>query len=314
MSDINTTKNIVLGADSDGNLAGTIGDIALNINSIESLTYFGGGAGNDSVDVSGLSGQESTRLSGGTGNDSLTGGAYNDIFHLDDLGAGDYLDGGGGVDRASLYAGTETEDIVLSANANGELQGSVGGAALAINSIELLEYFSGGSGNDSIDVSGLSGQEDTGLYGALYGGTGNDNLTGAASTDVLYGGSGDDILTGGQGNDQLEGGEGSDSFVFTAGDTGSDTIRDFSATDGDLLNLRDLLAGSGITNEDGATLEPYLNFSVSGSDAILEIDIQGDGSAIEQTIILTGQSAMVDGLSDEVIINNLLSGGNLAVI
>ena len=314
LSDSNTTENIVLGADSDGNLAGTIGGVALNINSIEALTYFGGGAGDDSVDVSGLSGQESTRLSGGTGNDSLTGGASNDIFHLDDLGEGDYLDGGGGVDRASLSAGNTTEDIVLSANANGELQGSVGGVALAISSVELLTYFSGGSGNDSVDVSGLSGQEDAGLYGALYGGAGNDNLAGAAATDVLYGGSGDDILTGGQGNDQLEGGEGSDSFVFTAGNTGSDTIRDFSATDGDLLNLRDLLAGSGITNEDGVTLEPYLNFSVSGLDAILEIDIQGDGSVIEQTIILTGKSAMVDGLSDEMIVSNLISGGNLTVI
>ena len=305
LSDINTTKDIVLGADSDGNLAGTIGGLALNINSIEALTYFGGGAGNDKVDVSGLSGQESTRLSGGTGNDSLTGGASNDIFHLDDLGADDYLDGGGGVDRASLSAGTETEDIVLSANANGELQGSIGGVALAISSIELLEYFSGGSGNDSIDVSGLSGQEDAGLYAALYGGTGNDRLTGAAATDYLSGGSGDDIL---------EGGEGSDSFVFIAGDTGTDTVLDFSVAEGDVLSLRRLLADSDIASEDGATLDTYLNFSVSGADAILAIDIQGDGSAIEQTIVLTGQSAMVDGLSDEAIINNLLSGGNLDVI
>ena len=314
LSDSNTTENIVLGADSAGKLAGTIGGVALNINSIEALTYFGGGAGNDSVDVSGLSGQESTRLSGGTGDDSLTGGVYNDIFHLDDLSAGDYLDGGAGVDRASLSADTATEDIVLSANANGELQGSIGGAALAINSIELLEYFHGGAGNDSIDVSGLSGQKETGPYAALYGGTGNDNLTGAAATDVLYGGSGDDTLIGGLGDDLLEGGTGVDSFVFTAGNTGTDTIRDFSATDSDLLDLTGLLADSSLANESGVSLDPYLNFSVSGLDAILEIDIQGDGSAIEQTIILTGQSAMVDGLSDEMIVSNLISGGNLIAI
>ncbi|OUS12290.1 hypothetical protein A9Q89_06515 [Gammaproteobacteria bacterium 53_120_T64] len=305
LSDSNTTENIVLAADSDGNLAGTIGGVALNINSIEALTYFGGGAGNDSVDVSGLSGQESTRLSGGTGNDSLTGGASNDIFHLEDLGADDYLDGGGGVDRASLSAGNTTEDIVLSANANGELQGSIGGVALAISSVELLTYFSGGSGNDSIDVSGLSGQEDAGLYAALYGGTGNDNLTGAAATDYLSGGSGDDIL---------EGGEGSDSFVFIAGDTGTDTVRDFSVAEGDVLSLQRLLADSDIASEDGTTLDAYLNFSVSGADAILAIDIQGDGSAIEQTIVLTGQSALVSGLSDVAIINDLIGGGNLSVI
>jgi len=51
----------------------------------------------------------------------------------------------------------------------------------------------------------------------LHGGAGNDELIGAAGSDLLIGGLGDDMLTGAAGNDFLIGGDGSDRIVGSAG-------------------------------------------------------------------------------------------------
>jgi len=146
---------------------------------------------------------------------------------------------------------------------------------------------------------------------------GNDILIGSNQIDVLDGAAGNDVLNGLAGDDDLVGGIGSDTFVFSNGDTGTDTIQDFSAADGDVLDLTDLLSAVFVAAEDGASLDGYLNFSVSGSDAVIEVDVDGvidaTGATVEQTIILTGQSALVTG-SDADIINGLLNTGNIDLI
>ena len=67
------------------------------------------------------------------------------------------------------------------------------------------DWLYGGSGNDHI--SGDEGDD------WLYGGTGNDQLGGAWDNDVLYGEEGDDTLIGDLGNDQLLGGPGEDQLL-----------------------------------------------------------------------------------------------------
>lgn len=67
----------------------------------------------------------------------------------------------------------------------------------------------GGAGNDII--TGNSGDD------VLEGGTGNDTLKGLAGNDELYGGEGNDILDGGAGNDVLYGGDGNDNLKGGAG-------------------------------------------------------------------------------------------------
>ena len=52
----------------------------------------------------------------------------------------------------------------------------------------------------------------------LYGGLGDDTLSGVSSDDYLEGGEGDDSLTGGAGDDTLLGGTGNDTLVAGAGD------------------------------------------------------------------------------------------------
>ena len=82
----------------------------------------------------------------------------------------------------------------------------------------------GGEGNDSL--SGNGGHDE------LYGDAGNDTLNGGNNNDKLYGGAGDDVLNGGNnadyldggaGNDQLNDGNGSDQIVFGYG-SGQDSL------------------------------------------------------------------------------------------
>jgi VCBS repeat-containing protein len=68
--------------------------------------------------------------------------------------------------------------------------------------------------------------------------TGQNDLIafGLNGNDTIKGGSGNDILIGGKGDDTLFGGAGADTFVFKPGD-GHDTIADFSAGQGDHIDL-----------------------------------------------------------------------------
>ncbi|MFG0805410.1 calcium-binding protein [Pseudomonas fluvialis] len=102
-------------------------------------------------------------------------------------------------------------------------------------------YLYGGAGNDLI--TGNKGND------YLNGGEGNDTLKGGAGNDVLFGGSGNDSLDGGAGNDVLvgytgidnfKGGAGADSFVFydddlTLNQANLDTVSDFKIKQGDKL-------------------------------------------------------------------------------
>lgn len=81
---------------------------------------------------------------------------------------------------------------------------------------------------------------------ALAGLGGNDAISGGAGSDTIAGGDGADLLYGGLDSDRLTGGAGGDRFQFRDEDQGTtgpwtDTIADFSRTDGDriLLNLID---------------------------------------------------------------------------
>lgn len=64
---------------------------------------------------------------------------------------------------------------------------------------------SGGDGNDSLSVFG-------GTRAYIYGGRGNDTLSGGDGDDALSGGSGNDVITGGRGRDTMRGGNGDDSL------------------------------------------------------------------------------------------------------
>ncbi len=80
----------------------------------------------------------------------------------------------------------------------------------------------GGAGNDTL--TGGSGADQ------LFGQDGNDTLLGKGGNDLLFGGDGNDVLTGGTGDDQVFGQDGNDRMIWNPGD-GSDLFEGGAGTD-----------------------------------------------------------------------------------
>lgn len=159
-------------------------------------------------------------ISGEAGDDTLHGNRGDDTLWGDE--GADQIDGGLGDDR--IRGGSE--DDTLEGNGGDDILDGGAGADVLYGDDFLSE--GGAPGNDEID-----------------GGDGNDTLHGQA---------GDDVLTSGRGNDTLSGGAGADTFVYGSYDLttltwpgGSlqvhlvDTIEDFSAAEGDKIDLRSLI-------------------------------------------------------------------------
>lgn len=142
-------------------------------------------------------------LTGGTGNDSLTGD-----------GSANVLAGGDGTDTLSGSAGADT------------LSGGNGTdtATYADQSCSLSLSLDA-TANDGCAAEGDSIQ---GTVENLTGGTGSDTLTGDGSANLLSGGDGNDTLSGGAGSDTLSGGNGADRL---GGDAGADTLDGGPAVD-----------------------------------------------------------------------------------
>jgi RTX calcium-binding nonapeptide repeat (4 copies) len=94
-----------------------------------------------------------------------------------------------------------------------------GGQPTLTNTTEIDVF--GGAGNDTISLDNVAPPAGQALPPAhLFGGSGNDTLTGGAGADQLFGDDGNDSLNGGDGNDTLNGGDGNDTVV---GGKGTDT-------------------------------------------------------------------------------------------
>ena len=128
---------------------------------------------------------------------------------------------------------------------------------------------------------------------------------------------GDDTLIGGGGNDILIGGEGADIFQWNEGDDGTtgspavDYVVDFDASEGDVLDLADLLDSDGSNNINATNLDDYLkaNFDSVENTTTVEVYTNGDansGGQSTQNIVLNGEFTQQD-------LTNLLNNNNLDV-
>ncbi|WP_156104123.1 VCBS domain-containing protein, partial [Shewanella mangrovi] len=211
-------------------------------------------------------------------NDTLFGGSQDDIIYARE--GNDTINGGSGNDE--IHAGSG-DDTVYGGDGDDTIYGEDGNDTIYAGNGNDTIY--GGSGADTID-----------------GGDGDDTIYGGDGNDTLIGGIGNDLLIGGAGNDLLTGGAGIDTFIWQAGDTGTDIIADFSASDGDKLDISELLSGWDSTT---TTLDSYLSFSVDQVDGTVTISIDTDANGtVEQEIVLNGVD-MSSG-NDNQIINSLL--------
>ena len=160
-----------------------------------------------------------TLVSAEEGNDVLSGGAGQDEFHggdgTDVLRGGDgcdmltgdadsdFLDGGSGPDRLGGAGGADTADY---GNRSGSLNVSLDTPA-DYGAPRPCEQ----PGND-----GVAGEGDVVFDDVenIWGGTGNDILTGDSDTNVIDAGPGNDRLDGGLGADNLIGGDGQDNAEY----------------------------------------------------------------------------------------------------
>jgi Ca2+-binding RTX toxin-like protein len=129
-----------------------------------------------------------------------------------------------------LVTGDDTNNnITISRDLGGHLFSNgtaVAGDPTVANTSQIR--VNGGDGNDVISLDETNGP----LPAAqLFGGDGNDTLTGGSGNDRLFGQGGNDNLSGLGGHDTLDGGAGSD---FIAGGAGNDTL--YGGAGNDLLD------------------------------------------------------------------------------
>ncbi|TAL42932.1 MAG: calcium-binding protein [Methylovulum sp.] len=206
-------------------------------------------------------------LHGKAGNDNLFGYDGNDVLYGE--GNNDNLLGGNGID--TLYGGSgddryfvdTTTDTIIDSSGTETVQSSVS--------------YTLGTAIERLVLTGPSAVMGTGNTLNNYisgddGGAANNILDGGTGDDTLNGGAGNDKLTGGTGSDTLMGGLDADKFIFSAvtqtGVTATtrDTISDFSAGEGDKIDLSAIDANAAMAGNN-AFAKPTVGGTFSGSFA-----------------------------------------------
>lgn len=202
-------------------------------------------------------------LQGSASSDTFTGTSLSDSYS--GLAGDDTVIGGSGGDLIygnfglDLLQGGNDADTLFGGQNSGSLSTGVGTSSDGLERYrDGIETLSGGAGSDV-----LYGNYGTDL---LIGGADADKLFGGQENDTLSGGSGDDSLFGNRGDDLLVGGSGADVFVLAG--TGADTLADFSAADGDRIDVIDVAGTTASTSSSG-------NLVLSNADGSASIELIG---------------------------------------
>ena len=245
----------------DGNDTNSFADIAADITA--SLVDGTATYGNVSESFTNIE-----NLTGGSGNDTLTGDANANI--LDGADGNDTLIGGGGADTLTGGAG----DDVLAGGGGADIID--GGEGIDTNSFEGI----GVGVTATVNADG-TGTADYGMVSETFAGI--ENLTGSDNNDILVatgaaantisGGAGDDLIAGGGGTDVLDGGEGNDTNSFQG--IGADvtaSLIDETATYGmvseTFTNFENLTGGSGNDTLTGDMNDNVLD-GADGNDTLI---------------------------------------------
>ncbi|MBG0775278.1 MAG: FecR domain-containing protein [Desulfovibrionaceae bacterium] len=132
-------------------------------------------------------------------------------------------------------------------------------SATPIDGDEGVNNLSGTAGDDVL--RGYGGNDD--LWGGstghdtLFGGAGNDVVSGSDECDLIYGGTGNDVISGHGGYDTIYGGSGQDTFSYHNSSDGQyvatntaasghlgDVIKDYSHGEGDVIDVSSLTSNS----------------------------------------------------------------------
>jgi Ca2+-binding RTX toxin-like protein len=292
---------------------GAVPEGFLSISGFENVI---GSIGNDQL--TGTAGNN--LIEGGGGDDTVIGGAgidtlsyANSEFHWNVGDSGVVVSlalavaqntGAAGTDTVSGFEnliGSGWNDVLTGSTANNVIEGGYGN-----------DTINGGAGFDTASyagtASGVTVSLAIGIGQNTFGAgidrlTAMENLLGSAFNDNLTGNNGANQITGGRGSDVLTGGLGIDTFIFTSlldSVVGAaDTIADFSAAQGDRINLalidaNSLTAGNGVFSFVGTdvafTGAGQLRFDSATHTLQANVDANL-GSDME--IVLTGVNSLV---------------------
>ncbi|PCJ99164.1 MAG: hypothetical protein COA45_06920 [Zetaproteobacteria bacterium] len=273
---------------------------------LNDLTFTGTSSGEY---IYGLVGGNET-LVGGLGNDYLYGDTGNDtyIYNLGD-GSDDIVDYGG-IDQISFGVGITVNDVRLWKDGN-DLELYIGTDKIKLDDqfrtsndrkIETATFEDG----STLDL--LNGLAFTGTSASDYiiGTAAGETIYGEGGSDYLYGGSGDDVLYGGAGVDMVYGQAGADTFAFESSSafTASDNIQDFNLSEGDKLDISDLLIGYDALTD---LITDFVQITESGSHSYLSVDADGGADNFIQVAYIYNEI----GLTDE---EALETSGNLITV
>lgn len=240
-------------------------------------------------------------------------------------------------DNTLIVSRTPAGTIVV----NGGAVPITGGVPTVTNT-SLIQMF-GFAGNDVLTVDDSNGpMPSANLFGGegddiltgsaaddmLDGGPGNDTLNGRGGNDKLFGGPGNDILIGGPGTDEIHGGDGDDIIIWNPGD-GSDIV------EGDAGNNTLLFNGANINeivdlSANGPRLRFFRNVAniTMDCDGIQQVVFNALGGADQVTVNdLTGTkvtnvvvdlstpagSGIGDHAADTIIVNGTTNNDNVMV-
>jgi Ca2+-binding RTX toxin-like protein len=277
-------------------------------------TIYGGGgldliaaqAGDDLIFGGASSAGEGNEIYGGAGNDTIIGDEAglggSDTLYGD--AGDDLIRGGFGFD---IIYGGDGRDIIYGDRESGTsaagdtIYGEAGDDTIYAATSTSASALFGGSGNDQITGGGAADTMDGGLGNdILTGGDGADRISGGDDDDTLYGGGGNDSLYGGAGADLLQGGDGQDLLLGGAGNdtlvggAGNDVFVWDRASDdviADFGNDAGGVIGDGIT-----TNNDFVDLST-----IFNADTLAAYNAANGTTFRNALAAMNDDLRDGVI-------------
>jgi Ca2+-binding RTX toxin-like protein len=175
---------------------------------------------------------------------------------------------------------------------------------------------SGGEGFDTLDMSQAHDPSDIGpdyyidiehFIGSRF----DDSIGGNASDNIIEGGLGSDTLTGSGGADTFTFDKADDSFAFRAAQIGSDTITDFSSSEGDRIDLSGIDADAATSDDQAFHLIGDSEFSNSAGELRI-FQVQQDAPTdLDHWMVQADSNG--DGIADLIIqVDGHLDSGLLA--
>src|SRR5262245_44541157 len=211
----------------------------------------------------------------------------------------------------TVFGDAQANTITISRDAAGRILVNNGAVAVSggtptVANTALIQVF-GQDGNDTITMNEANGA----LPAAnLFGGAGNDVLTGGAGNDMRFGQAGNDTVLGKGGNDLLFGSAGND--VLTGGD-GDDQVFGEGGNDRMIWNPGD----DTDLNEGGAGSDTV---EVNGGNGAEIFTVTANGTRVRFDRVNPGPFSIDIGTSENLVVNmnggddSFSASGNLAAL